>query len=352
MSKIKPFISIILPAFNEQEIIEKSVGIITNFLHTKEDKYSWEIVLINDGSTDRTGIIADTLAKENGLLRVIHHPVNLNLGRSLQTGFKNAHGDIIVVLDLDLSYSADHIEKLVEKQVETDADIVIASPYMKKGRVSEVPFIRAILSRGVNRFMRFAAQDKYYTFTGMVRAYKSEFIKSLNLKAKDYDVNPEILYKAMILRARIVEIPAHLDWSFQKTIGKKRTSGMRLTRSFFSSLMAGFILRPYLFFLVVGFILLLVSIYIIGWIFINTFQIMSTIQLDSVYFDDKFSRAIDYVYQQRPHAFFVGGITLFAAVQILSLGFISLQNKRYFEELFHLGTAINKENKSKENSSK
>lgn len=54
------------------------------------------------------------------------------------------------------------------------------------------------------------------------------------------------------------------------------------------------------------------------------------------------------VFNERPHAFFVGGITLLAAIQILSLGFLSLQKKRYFEELFHISTSVYKRVKSKE----
>jgi glycosyltransferase involved in cell wall biosynthesis len=340
--KTKPFITLILPAYNEESIIEKSVGIFVDYLNKKSDDYLWEILIINDGSKDKTGLLADSLVKRYDNLRVIHHPVNLNLGRALQTGFKNSHGDIIVVLDMDLSYSVDHIEKMVDTQIMTDADIVIASPYMKNGKVTKVPFTRALLSRTVNIFMRIAAQNKFYTFTGMVRAYKAEFIKNLNLKAVDYGINPEILYKAMILRARIIEIPAHLDWSFQITVGKKRTSGMRVVKSFFSGLMTGFIFRPYIFFLSVGIILFLVSLYIIAWIFLNTLAIMPSIQIDSTYFDERFSNALGYVFKQRPYAFLIGGITLLAAIQILSLGFISLQQKRYFEELFHIGTSLKK----------
>lgn len=338
-----PFVSIVLPAYNEEAIIERSIEIIIDYLKSKEDKYYWEILIINDGSKDHTASIADSLAKMYKNLRVIHHPVNLNLGRALQTGFKNAHGDIIVVLDMDLSYSVDHIEKLVDAQINNDAEIVIASPYMKDGKVTKVPFTRALLSRTVNRFMRLASQEKYYTFTGMVRAYKTDFIKNLNLKTKDYEINPEILYKAMILRARIIEIPAHLDWSFQVKTGKKRTSSMRILSTFYSGLMAGFIFRPYIFFLSFGFVLFLLSLYMITWIFINTFQVLPTIQVNPGYFDDRFSQAIGYVFQKRPHAFYIGGITLVSAIQVLSLGFLSLQNKRYFEELFHINSGISKD---------
>jgi glycosyltransferase involved in cell wall biosynthesis len=341
--KTKPFITLILPAYNEESIIEKSVGIIVDYLNKKSDDYLWEILIINDGSKDKTGLLADSLAIRYDNLRVIHHPVNLNLGRALQTGFKNSHGDIIVVLDMDLSYSVDHIEKMVDIQIMTDADIVIASPYMKNGKVTKVPFIRALLSRTVNRFMRLAAQKKFYTFTGMVRAYKAEFIKNLNLKAVDYEINPEILYKAMILRARIIEIPAHLDWTFQINAGKKRTSGIRVVKTFFSGLMAGFIFRPYVFFLFFGVIILLISIYLIGWIFYFTIHAVTILQIDPQSFDDRFSLAIKQVYQQRPHLFFMGGIALLAALQILSLGFLSLQSKRYFEELFHLNSSIFKQ---------
>jgi len=335
-----PFITVLLPAYNEEAIIENSLGIITSYLRSKENKYSWEILIVNDGSKDNTGPLADSIAKKNKSIRVIHHPVNLNLGRALQTGFKYAHGDIIVVLDIDLSYSVDHIEKLVDTQIITDAEIVIASPYMKDGKVTEVPFFRLLLSRTVNRFMRMAAQEKFHTFTGMVRAYKTVFIKNLNLKTKDYEINPEILYKSMILRARMIEIPAHLDWSFQNNTKGKRSSGMRMLKTFFSGLMAAFIFRPYIFFLVFGFVLFLLSLYMIVWIFINTFQVLPTINVDPQYFDDRFSQAIGYVFQRRPHAFYVGGITLVSAIQVLSLGFLSLQNKRYFEELFHINSSI------------
>jgi dolichol-phosphate mannosyltransferase len=336
----KPFITILLPAYNEESIIEKSLEIIIEYLKSGDIKYSWEILIINDGSKDRTGMIADSLEKENSLIRVIHHPVNLNLGRALQTGFKNAKGEVIVVLDIDLSYSVEHIGRLVEKQNETDAEIVIASPYMKSGKVLEVPFKRAILSRVVNKFMNVASPVKIHTFTGMVRCYKTSFIRDLNLKSTDYEINPEILYKAMILRAKIIEIPAILDWSFQNGFSNNRSSSISLMRGFFSGLMAGFIFRPYIYFIGIGILLFLISMYVIAWIFINTFDSMQTINVASSYFDERFSQAIGLVYSQRPHAFFIGGITLLLSINTVCLGIISLQNKRYFEELFHINTSI------------
>ena len=211
----KPYISIVLPCYNEEAILPININTIINYLETKSFKYQWDILIINDGSKDKTAAIANEFANKRKEISVIHHPTNLNLGNAIKTGFNNSKGEIIVVLDIDLSYSVEHIEIMVDKLIENSADIVIASPYMKGGKVTAVPFFRRIMSSWVNKFMHLASQEDYYTFTGMVRAYRKEFVETLNLKTKDYEINPEIVYKGMILRAKIIEIPAHLDWTEQ-----------------------------------------------------------------------------------------------------------------------------------------
>jgi dolichol-phosphate mannosyltransferase len=168
-----PNITLIIPCYNEEAILSSNVRIIERYLKNPLFGYSWEILLINDGSKDNTGEIANELSNQIQNLRVIHHPINLNLGCALQTGFKNAKGEIIVVLDIDLSYAPECIVKLADALYEESADIVIASPYMNGGKVVAVPFVRRKMSRWVNRFMQISAQDKYYTFTGMVRAYRT-----------------------------------------------------------------------------------------------------------------------------------------------------------------------------------
>lgn len=336
----KPFISIVLPCYNEEAILLANISTVVNYLKSKDFKYDWEIVIINDGSKDNTGEIANELSNQNSHIRVIHHPTNLNLGNALKTGFKNAKGNIIVVMDIDLSYSVDHIEKMVDKLIETNSDIVIASPYMKGGKVTNVPFTRKIMSRWVNRFMRIAAQEKYHTYTGMVRAYRKEFISTVNLKTKDYEINPEILYKAMILRTRIVEIPAHLDWTEQNKYADKRKSSIRVLRGFFSGIMSSFIFRPYVFFLAIGSFLMLVSMYELLWLLYDTLSNLPP----ATTVEKSFSVSLAVQFRKNPQTFMVGGITFIAAIQFLSVGFLSLQNKRYFEELFHLGTSLKKQN--------
>jgi glycosyltransferase involved in cell wall biosynthesis len=344
----KTFISVVLPCYNEEAIIEQNLNSIISYLKERADKYRWEIVIINDGSKDRTGEIAESFKLRDEKIRVIHHSTNLNLGNALQTGFRNSKGEIIVVLDIDLSYSVDHIERLVDKMLETSSDIVIASPYMKGGKVTAVPFMRRIMSKWVNRFMRIAAQDKFHTYTGMVRAYRRDYISSVNLKTKDYEVNPEIMYKSMILRARMIEIPAHLDWTEQNKFKTGRTSSIRVLRGFFSGIMSSFIFRPYFFFLSIGVVLMMLSMYELIWLFFDTLADLSAVQLQFPEEKFSFSYSLALQFKKNPQSFLVGGITFLAAIQFLSLGFLSLQSKRYFEELFHLNSAIKKHIENKE----
>jgi glycosyltransferase involved in cell wall biosynthesis len=339
---VKPLVSLILPAYNESAILAQSMAIITSYIEQFNSTFSWEIILVNDGSKDDTGTIADNLAQQYPYLKVIHHVVNLNLGNALKTGFANSSGAIVITLDLDLSYSVEHIGTMLQTIVSTHADMVVASPYMKGGKVTGVPFIRIFMSKWVNWLMSLSAQEKFKTFTCMVRAYRGDFIRTLNLKTRDYEINPEIMYKAMILRARIIEIPAHLDWSFQNKAGKARTSGLKITKGVFSGLMASFMFRPYMYFLLSGTALLVVFLYLLIWILINIYTIYPTIVSPNYYFDDKFSLALAQVFRERPHAFAFAGISLLVALQFFSIGFLSLQNKRYFEELFHISSSIKK----------
>jgi glycosyltransferase involved in cell wall biosynthesis len=336
----KPLVSIILPAYNEAALLDRNVIEVYNYINTLNHQYDWEIIIVNDGSADDTGKIADALCKKIPILHVYHHCVNLNLGNALITGFKNSRGDYIITLDIDLSYSVDHIEKLLNTITTTKADMVLASPYMKGGKTTAVPYLREIMSRWVNWLMSLSSQEKYSTFTCMVRAYKGNFIRSLNLKTKDYEIFPEIIYKAMILRARIIEIPAHLDWSYQLELGKKRVSGMRVMKGVFHGLMAAFIFRPYVYFLSAGLLVMFTFLFVLAQIMLNVYRQYVILVNSGQHIDEKVTNAISIAFQTRPHAFLIGGFLFIIGLQLLIQGFSSLQSKRYYEEIFHINTTL------------
>ncbi len=309
----RPFVSVVVPAFNEAELIARNLAQLCEYLRTLEETYRWEIVVVNDGSTDATGEIAERFAEAHTEVRVVHHPVNLNLGQALRTGFTHSCGGYIVTIDLDLSYSPDHISRLLARMTQTHAQIVIASPYMKGGRHSNVPWLRLVLSIYGNRYLSFMSQTRLATLTGMVRAYEGKFARGLILKARGMEVNAEIIMKAQMLNARIEEVPGHLHWNEPNTGPVLRKSHMKILRNVWQTLVLGFMMRPAVLFFLPALLLLALSCGVAGWSWIETHS---------------FTRALE-LWNHRASTSVLSMLLLFG------LGVVTLQIKRYFEELFY-----------------
>jgi glycosyltransferase involved in cell wall biosynthesis len=335
----KPLVSLVVPAYNEAALLEKNLVRLCEYMKSLEDEYRWEIIVINDGSTDQTGELAEAFAGVRDNVHVFHHMTNLGVGQAFQLAFEHCQGDYIVTLDLDLSYSPDHIRKLLTKIRENKAKIVVASPYMREGRVSHVPWLRRILSIYANRFLAKAAKGSVSTLTSMVRAYDGKFLKSLPLRSLGMEVNPEVVYKAKLLHAHIEEIPAHLDWGLQKMEATKRRSSMRVLRHTMAILLSGFLFRPVMFFILPGLALLLFALYVNTWMVIHFFDQYQNL-LQYTWFFSRASAAVGAAYNQSPHTFIIGLLSSMLAIQLISLGILALQSKSYFEEIFHLGASI------------
>lgn len=338
----KPLVSLVVPALNEATIVQQNLLRLCEYMRSLEAQYDWEIVFINDGSRDDTGELAEAFARKRKNVRVFHHITNFGLGQAFKFAFRHCRGDYIVTLDVDLSYEPEHIGRLLEKIRTTRAKIVLASPYMQGGRISNVPRLRRILSIWANRFLSLFAHGHLSTLTCMVRAHDGDFVRSLNLRATGMEVMPEMIYKAMILRARIEQIPAHLNWGAAQGAPRRRSS-MRILRQIFSTLLSGFLFRPFMFFIAPGLLLLTFSLYVNTWMFIHFFE---------QYFDpalaigpggDRISAALAGAYELYPYTFIVGLLSLMLSIQVISLGIMALQSKNYFEEIFHLASGILRE---------
>ena len=334
-----PLVSVIVPAFNEAALLESTLTVVCSYMESLHDRYRWELIVVNDGSKDGTGRIADEFAASRTGVRIVHHPRNRGLGQALKSGFQASRGDYVMVLDSDLSYAPDHIGLLLDQIEQSQAKVVVASPYAKGGKVSDVPWLRRVMSAWANRFLAGVARCSLSTLTGMVRVYDGRFIRALSLKSVGMEVSPEIIYKSLLLRAPIEEIPAHLDWRLQRTVHAGRTSSMRVIPHILSTIFTGFIFSPFIFFLLPGLALLTLAVYTNAWMLIHFYEHYQALtQYD--WFFTRASVAVGQAYQAFPHTFIVGGLSSMLAIQLISLGVLSLQSKQYFEEMFHLASAM------------
>jgi glycosyltransferase involved in cell wall biosynthesis len=334
----RPSISVVVPAYNEGDILTANLIRLCDYLGGLEDMYRWEVIVVNDGSTDDTGRLADAFAAEHGNVRVLHHKTNFRLGQALRYAFGNCEGDYVVTIDCDLSYDPEHIGRLVTELRASNAKIVVASPYAKDGHTTRIPLLRRVLSRSANRFLAATARGRLSTLTGMVRGYDRRFLSTLNLRSMGTDINTEILYKAELLGARVVEIPAHLDWTFSQSGGRRRRSLGTLAHSTNGYLLSGFMFRPVLFFIGPGLVVLAAAVYTLGWV---SYHVMTRFfQQTDGNVSARITDAIRLSYEAAPYSFLVGGIALMIAFQLISLGTLALQSERYFKELFHFNTTL------------
>ncbi|MDH4053944.1 MAG: glycosyltransferase family 2 protein [Gammaproteobacteria bacterium] len=329
-------VSIVLPAFNEAAILRPNLQAVRSYLEAHSDEFRWEMVIVNDGSSDETGQIAEDFAAGLGNVRVLHHKRNYGLGQALRYGISRTRGDYVVTLDIDLSYSPEHITSLLDALKDTHAKLVLASPYMKGGRISNVPWLRRVLSVGANWFLSLVAHGNLSTLTCMVRGYDGVFARELVLRSTGMDIMPETIYKTMILRAGIEQIPAHLDWGLQVK-QTKRKSSMRILRHMLSTVLSGFVFRPFMFFILPGLVLLSFAAWVNLWMVIHFFESFQRVPADLA--TDRISWAIAEAYASYPHTFIVGLLSLMLSIQLISLGILALQSKSYFEEIYFLGAS-------------
>jgi hypothetical protein len=150
------------------------------------------------------------------------------------------------------------------------------------------------------------------------------------------EINTEIMYKAQVLRARVAEVPAHLDWSDQAERMASRKVSLRVSLTSKLLVFASFLFRPIWFFLVPGVLLLAISLWSAGSLFVTVLREAHNISggIDPGDIDGRITHGFAHAWELRPQTFIISGFTFVIAVQLITLGLLSAQAKRYFEELF------------------
>ena len=324
-------LSVILPCYNEQALLRDNTKQIVDYLIALEDQFRWEILIVNDGSSDSTGDIADQLAAEYPNIRILHQPTNFGVGQALRLGFSNSRADYVVTLDVDLSYDVRHIGEMLNKLQSSHAKMVLASPYMKGGSVSNVPFVRRVLSKLGNRFLKFFVRGNYSTITSMARAYDGPFIRALDLRSVGLDLMPEILHKSLVMHAKVVECPARLDWGPQLEYADTRVSSMKLVKHVGSTVKSGFRFRPVYFLVIPGIAAGVVALYMT---FLTALAISRATSTTGEEHLSGFTNNIAVAYQSSPHIFIMALFSAALSIQFLAFGALASQSTRHFEDLF------------------
>jgi dolichol-phosphate mannosyltransferase len=221
--------SVVVPAFNEGLSLERVLEHLAAHVTQLRERYDVEVLVVDDGSADATPRILRTFAATHpDIIRILSHDVNRGLLSAVRTGAFAARFETVVVLDADLSYAPEVIERLVEARLEAGAAAALASPYMQGGRVANVPFNRLVASRGANALLSLCVGGHIKTFTGMVRAYDRSIFCDLLRRSHVGEFNAWAVATMLAEGRRLVEIPAALVWPAERAAGPVRISPSKL----------------------------------------------------------------------------------------------------------------------------
>jgi dolichol-phosphate mannosyltransferase len=207
-------ISVVIPAHNEEHNLSRLIPALFNEL----DSYIYEIIVVNDGSTDRTKEVGERLQKRFRKLRLINRVPPCGVGRALREGYKAVgNSEWVLSMDCDFLENIKEIKRLIRKAKE-GYDGVIGSRYIDQGRLVNYPPIKRISNRMYHLLVRVVLGIRQKDLTNNFKLYRREIFKKIRWSSDDFAINAEtgifpILYGYSIAEAPVSWIQRYFDKS-------------------------------------------------------------------------------------------------------------------------------------------
>jgi len=190
-------LSIVIPAYNEEESITETL--VTLFEALDAVDFEYEVLVINDNSKDNTlGVLEDLSKTYPHLNYLTNHGPN-GFGYAVRYGLERFNGDCVAVMMADLSDSPQDLIKFYTTMVETGADCVFGSRWSKGGKVVDYPRTKKVINRIANRIIRLMMNIKYNDTTNAFKLYKKEVIDGVQpFLSPHFNLTVELPLKAII----------------------------------------------------------------------------------------------------------------------------------------------------------
>jgi len=208
-------LSIVMPVYNERATIEEilrrvaAVGLVD------------EIIIVDDGSTDGTRELLQEIAPNYPIMRLILHQHNQGKGAAVRTGIQATRSDLILIQDADLEYDPRDYSNLLRPIEEGIADVVYGSRFLGAPRRSTM-FWHMVANKLLTLMTNILYNSILSDMETGYKLFKSEVIKSIPLRARRFDFEPEVTAKLLKRRIRIFEVPISFnprEYSEGKKIG-------------------------------------------------------------------------------------------------------------------------------------
>jgi glycosyltransferase involved in cell wall biosynthesis len=187
----KPSLSLFFPAWNEEDYVERAVTRAQAVLQRLSD--DWEIIIVNDASTDRTREIAEGLAARDRRVRVVNHEVNQKLGGAMRTGFSSSRKDVVIYSDIDLPFDLAELERALHLMEYLEADMISA---FRHDRTSEGPR-RIVYSLIYNSLIRTLFDINVKDINFSFKVVHRRVLEAVELNSSGSFIDAELVIKAL-----------------------------------------------------------------------------------------------------------------------------------------------------------
>src|SRR6476646_5405264 len=195
----EPRLGVAFLAYNEEGAIEKTVAEAVT-ARSAIDGRDWRVLVVNDGSRDRTGAIADALAAADRRVLVVHHDGNKGYAVATETALRNTPGEIVMVVDGDGQHTMADAPRFLAA-IDQGADVVFG---WKKERHD--PFARLVLSKGLNTLSRWILGSPLHDINGGCRAFRRDVAQRLEIRHRINCVGDEIFARCRIAGWKVSEV--------------------------------------------------------------------------------------------------------------------------------------------------
>ena len=206
-----PFLSVVIPAFNEELRISSTLDTIVGYLDGRP--FSWEVLVVDDGSTDETARMAAEWAKSEKRVQVQTVP-HRGKGWAVRHGMLATSGELRFMCDADLAMPIEHLSTFLARMAE-GYDIVIGSRQKEAARRFDEPVLRHVMGRVFNWIVRAIAVQGFEDTQCGFKCFRGEVAEDLFRlqRAEGFGFDVEVLFIAAKRGLRVVEIP--IDWYYQ-----------------------------------------------------------------------------------------------------------------------------------------
>jgi glycosyltransferase involved in cell wall biosynthesis len=211
-------LSVIMPVYNESETLDTMIRRVL-----KDVPHHLELIIINDGSTDRSGAIADAWAASDPRVRVVHQK-NAGKTAALRRGFEISRGSIVIVQDADAEYDPSEIDPVIQPILNGHADVVYGSRFLVRRAARVLYYYHFLANSVLTRLSNLLTNLNMTDVETGYKAFRGEIIRNMIIKSRGFGVEIEVTAKIAKLGARVYEVPiSYYGRTYQegKKIGTK-----------------------------------------------------------------------------------------------------------------------------------